>query len=73
VNPAPDCFGGVLNAALCQEILDVAMGERESEVHPDRSPDDVGGTKIATVSRRGHTHPRRRRLPAAKPAGVTNP
>ena len=49
VDPAPDAFVGDLDAALCEEILNVAIAEREAKIHPDGALDDVGGKAIATV------------------------
>jgi hypothetical protein len=38
-----------LNAPLGQELLDISEAEREAEIHPDRTLDDVGREAIARV------------------------
>ena len=72
MDPAPDGFVGDLNAALCEEILDVAITEGEAEVHPYGALDDVGREVVATIGRRGHAHLLRRRFPTGKFADVTS-
>lgn len=49
VDPAPDAFVGDLDAALCEEIFNVAIAEREANIHPDGTLDDVGREAVATV------------------------
>jgi hypothetical protein len=73
VDPAPDGFVGDLNAALCQEILDVAIAECEAEIHPNGALDNIDREAIATIRRRGRPHLLRRRFPTGKSAEVTSP
>ena len=40
--PAADRLVAGLDAALGQELLDVAVAEREAEVEPGRVPNDLG-------------------------------
>ena len=47
VDPTPDGFVGDLDAALCQEILDVAIAEGEAPLHPDDALDDVRHEAVA--------------------------
>ena len=54
MDPAPDGFVGDLDAALCEEILDVAIAEGEAEIHPDGALDDVGREAVAKIGRSGH-------------------
>ena len=38
-NPSPRCFVGDIQAALREQILDVAIAERETEMEPNGVPD----------------------------------
>jgi len=40
--PVPNRLGRNLDAALCQQILNVAKRQRESGLEPDRMLDDLG-------------------------------
>ncbi len=56
--PKPDGFMADIDAALVQQVLDVAQRERETHVHHDRKADDLGaGSEIA--KRIGFAHPGR--------------
>jgi len=52
----PDGFMADIDAALVQQVLDVAQRQRETHVHHDRQADDLGaGSEIA--KRGGLAHP----------------
>jgi hypothetical protein len=48
-DPAPDRLIGGLDAALCQEFLDIAVAEREPEIEPDCVLDDLGWELVTRV------------------------
>ena len=54
VPPSPDRLVGDSNAALRQQILDVAEAQREPEIEPDRLLDDLGRKPVAGVADFGH-------------------
>jgi hypothetical protein len=50
VYPAPNELVGDYNAALCQQVFDVAQAQGEPEVEPDRLLDDLGWETVAAVA-----------------------
>ncbi len=71
-HPAPDGLVGDVEPALGQQVLDVAVAEREAEVQPHRVPDDLGRELMAGVGDWWH-RPSLRRLPASGCSPVTMP
>ncbi len=55
--PKSDRFIGNGDAALSQEILDIAKAQAKSVVQPDRVADDFGRKSISAVARRVPFHP----------------
>ena len=43
--PAPDGFVGDLDTAFGEQILDIAVAQREAEIQPDGVLDDLGGNR----------------------------
>src|SRR5712664_69210 len=50
VYPAPNGLVGDRNAALCQQVFDVAQAQGEPEVEPDRLLNDLGWESVAAVA-----------------------
>jgi hypothetical protein len=48
-DPASDALVGGLDAALGQELLDIAVAEREAQIEPDGVPDDLGRELVTCV------------------------
>jgi hypothetical protein len=48
-HPATDGFERGLDAALGQELLDVAVAQREAQVKPNGVPDDLGQELVAGI------------------------
>ena len=39
-NPSPHCFIGAIQTALREQIFDVAIAKRETDIEPNGVPDD---------------------------------
>ena len=50
VYPAPNGLVGDRNAALCQQVFDVAQAQREPEIQPDRLLNDLGRESVAVIA-----------------------
>jgi hypothetical protein len=50
VYPASNGLVGDRNAALCQQVFDVAQAQGEPEVEPDRLLNDLGWESVAAVA-----------------------
>jgi hypothetical protein len=61
-------FGCDHDAPFGQEFLDIAEAEREAQIHPDGTLDDVTREAIAGVRKRGHAAQLRRRADHGKAA-----
>src|SRR5829696_2241133 len=48
-DPAPDRLVGGLDAPLRQELLDIAVAQREPEIEPGCMPDDLGRELVAGI------------------------
>ncbi len=64
-DPAPDSLIGHVEAALSQQVFDVPIAERETQVEPHGPLDDVGWKPVAGVGDLAHRQglcdrPRRR-------------
>jgi hypothetical protein len=46
-NPSPQRFIGGIHPAFREQIFDVAMAERETDIEPDGAPDDRGRKLMA--------------------------
>jgi hypothetical protein len=46
-DPSPDRLVRNIEAAFCQEFLDVAVAEREAQIEPDGVADDVGRESVS--------------------------
>ncbi len=59
-HPAPHRFIGDVEPSVGQQLLDIAVGQGEPEIKPDRVLDDLGREAMAAVAERSHTkHPTR--------------
>ena len=65
-DPSPDRLVRNIEAAFCQEFLDVAVAEREAQIKPDGVADDVGREPVPGVGDGSHSKLYRpRRQPSA--------
>ena len=55
-DPQPDRFVGHRDAALGQEIFDIAKAHTEAVIQPNGVADDLGGKSISVVARRVAFH-----------------
>src|SRR5207245_10879058 len=72
-NPPPHRFIGNLQAALGQEILHVAVAEREPEIKPDRVLDDRRRKAMSAIREMGHARTLSDQLLPGDPVAVTLP
>jgi hypothetical protein len=56
------------DTTLGQDLLDIMEAEREAQVHPGGSPDDITQEDVAGVRERIHAVPLRRSIDLGKPA-----
>ena len=52
--PPPDCLVGCINTSLGQQFLDIAKGQREPGIEPDRVADDFWREAVALKRYRSH-------------------
>jgi hypothetical protein len=74
-HPAPDRFVGNVEPSLGQQLLDIAVAQREAEIEPDRVLDDLGREAVAAVAvaERSHADIIPDTPPAPDPVSVTMP
>jgi hypothetical protein len=53
--PAPDGLIGNINAALGEQVLDIAETQRKAEIQPDRKLDDFGRKPMAAIAELFHS------------------
>src|SRR5215207_7994538 len=72
-NPPPHGLVGDLDPAFREQVLHVPVAEREAEVHPDGTLDDVSRKAVPGVGRSRHAGRLRRPTYQGKRSGVTSP
>jgi len=72
-NPPPHRFIGKLQAALGEEILHVAIAERETKIEPDRVLNDWRRKAMSAIREMGHARTLSDQLLPGDPVAVTLP
>src|SRR5215212_5152564 len=72
-HPTPDALIGDHDAPLSQEFFNIAEAEREAQIHPHGTLDDLRREAIARVRERAHAGQLRRRDARGKLPNVTTP